>query len=425
MVHMRWTYAAAVTRPTDAASVTIADIDDAAQRLRGIIRPTPTQFADSISRALGREIALKPEHTQRAGSFKIRGAYNRISRLPPGEEVVAGSAGNHAQGVALASSLTKRHSTIYMPEAASLPKINATQEYGARVVVGGSTVDDCIVLARAHSERTGAVFVPPFDDPLVIAGQGTVGLELANELQQFGWFEKGSPTVTVLIPIGGGGLIAGTALALRSRFAGVRIIGVEAEGAASMRRSLDAHTVVRLDAVSTMADGIALKAPSLLTFTMTEAFVDDVVTVTEEEISQAVLLLVERAKAVVEPSGAVGLAALMSGRVPDDGPAAVVLSGGNVDPLLLTNIVGHGLSAAGRYLRLRIVAPDRPGSLAALTAAVARLGLNVLDVEHHRTGVALGVNEVEMLLTVETRSPGHRDQILSSLTDAGFRAELL
>lgn len=410
---------------TGDTAVTISSIEEAAVRLRGIIRPTRTQVADSISRALGRNIALKPEHTQRAGSFKIRGAYNRISRLPAGAEVVAGSAGNHAQGVALASSLTKRHSTIYMPDAASLPKINATQEYGATVVVGGSTVDDCIALARAHAQRTGAVFVPPFDDPFVIAGQGTVGLELADELRALDWLRDGSSTVTVLIPVGGGGLIAGTALALRDRVPGVRIIGVEAEGAASMRRSLDAHAVVQLDGVSTMADGIALKAPSQLTFSMTEALVDDVVTVTEEEISQAVVLLVERAKAVVEPSGAVGLAALMSGRVVDDGPAAVVLSGGNVDPLLLTNIIGHGLSAAGRYLRLRIVAPDRPGSLAGLTAEVARLGLNVLDVEHHRTGVALGVNEVEMLLTVETRSPGHRDQILSALTERGFRAALL
>ena len=417
---LRRTISGVNTPPHEIAGVTLDAIEEAQRRLVGIIRPTPARVADSLSRALGRSIVLKPEHLQRAGSFKIRGAYNRISQLPSGVDVVAASAGNHAQGVALASSLTGRRSTIYMPDAASLPKIKATEGYGATVVFGGTALDDCLGKARAHAERDGAVFVPPFNDPLIIAGQGTVGLELAAEFTP----PPGAVT-TILIPVGGGGLVAGAAFALRHRMPSVRIVGVEAEGAASMRRSLDAGVLTTLDVVSTMADGIALKAPGELTLAIVRELVDDVITVTEEEISQAVLLLLERAKAVVEPSGAVGLAAVMAGKVPGTGPAVIVLSGGNVDPLLLTNIIRHGLSAAGRYMRLRIVFKDRPGSLAALTAALASLGLNVLDVEHHRTGVALGIDEVEVLVTVETRNPDHRADAVRALSDQGFRAEMV
>ena len=405
--------------PDELVGITLEAIVEAQRRLVGIIRPTPARVADSLSRALGRSIILKPEHRQRAGSFKIRGAYNRISQLPPGIDVVAASAGNHAQGVALASSLTGRRSTIFMPDAASLPKIKATEGYGATVVFGGAALDDCLGKARSFADETSAVFVPPFNDPMIIAGQGTVGLELASEVDV-----PPGETATVLIPVGGGGLVAGAAFALRHRMPGVRIIGVEAEGAASMRRSLDAGVLTTLDVVTTMADGIALKAPGELTLAIVRELVDDVITVTEEEISQAVLLLLERAKAVVEPSGAVGLAAVMGGKVTGTGPAVIVLSGGNVDPLLLTNIIRHGLSAAGRYMRLRIVFKDRPGSLAALTAAIATLGLNVLDVEHHRTGVAIGVDEVEVLVTVETRNPDHRAEAVLALSKQGFRAEL-
>ncbi len=412
--------------------VTLADIEDARRKLLGVIRPTPARFADALSRALGRPVILKPEHLQRAGSFKIRGAYNHISRLKPGVPVVAASAGNHAQGVALASSLTGRASTIFMPDSASLPKIKATEGYGATVVFGGLTLDDCLTKARSFSEEQEAVFVPPFDDPFIIAGQGTVGLELVDELDHLDWNHGASglstlpsPPPTVLIPVGGGGLIAGTALALRALRPDIRIIGVEAEGAASMRRSLDLGVLTTLTSVSTMADGIALRAPGKLTLALVKDLVDDVITVSEEEISQAVLLLLERAKAVVEPSGAVGLAAVMAGKISGVGPVVAVLSGGNVDPLLLTTIVNHGLSASGRYLRLRVIFPDRPGSLATLTAEVAALGLNILDVEHHRTGVIIGINEVEVLLTVETRNPEHRAEALAQLRSKGFKAELL
>lgn len=402
-----------------APTVTIADVEAAATRLAGVVRPTRTRRAEALARALGTDVWIKPEHVQRAGSFKIRGAYNRISQLPVGVAVVAASAGNHAQGVALASSLTGHRATIFMPESASVPKVQATRDYGAEVVLGGASVDDCLALARAHAAEHGAVLVPPFDDAAVVAGQGTVGLELAAELEPIA-----GQRPTVLVPTGGGGLIAGVAVALRARMPGVRIVGVEAEGAASVLASLVAGSVTTLPSLATMADGIALKAPGAIPFALISELVDEVVTVSEESISQAVLLLLERAKAVVEPSGAVGVAALLQHAVTVDGPAVAVLSGGNVDPLLLTSIIRHGLTAAGRYARLRIVFPDRPGMLASLSAEIAALGINVLDVEHHRFGVELSVGEVEVEVIVETRGPGHRDELLDRLAERGFRAVL-
>ncbi len=401
------------------ATVTVADVEAAAARLVGVLRPTRARRAEALSRALGADVWIKPEHLQRAGSFKIRGAYNRISQLPPGVEVVAASAGNHAQGVALASSLTDHRATIFMPENASVPKLKATEDYGATVVLGGAALDDCIGRAREFAAERGALFVPPFDDPAIVAGQGTVGLELVSELETVADHRP-----TILVPTGGGGLVAGMAVALRARLPGARIIGVEAEGAASVRDSLAAGRVTTLAHLATMADGIALRAPGFIPFALISELVDEVVTVTEESISQAVLLLLERAKAVVEPSGAVGVAALLQGAVTVDGPAVTVLSGGNVDPLLLASIVRHGMTAAGRYARLRIVFPDRPGSLAALTAEIAAMGINVLDVEHHRFGVELSVGEVEVEVIVETRRPEQRDDLLQRLGERGFRASL-
>ena len=396
--------------------ITLDEIEAASERLDGVIRATPVDRSDTLSRLVGRPILLKPEHLQRTGSFKIRGAYNLVSRLPPGVEVVAGSAGNHAQGVALAAALTARKATIFMPVRAPLPKVEATRGYGADVRLEGSVVDECVALAKDHAEETGATFVPPFDHPLVIAGQGTIGMELAAQAPDAG---------VVVVPIGGGGLISGIATALRALRPGVRIVGVQAEGAAGVRSSLDAGRVVWVDEISTLADGIAVKAPSELTFAHIRAHVDDVVTVTEEEISQAVLLLLERAKAVVEPAGATALAAIVAGKVDGTEPAVAVLSGGNVDPLLLTKLIDHGLSAAGRYLLLRIVLADQPGALASVTDAVARMGLNVVEVEHHRSGVAVGVDEVEVLLTLETRDPDHRDEVVTALRDEGFRVEMV
>lgn len=381
-----------------------------------MVRPTPVARSDNLSTLAGREVWLKPEHLQRTGSYKIRGAYNLISRLERGIDVVAASAGNHAQGVALAATLTGRRSTIFMPLTAPLPKVEATKAYGAIVELVPGLVDDCIAAAKAFAHANGASYVPPFDDPLVIAGQGTVGLEIADETPEL---------EVVVVPVGGGGLIAGVATALAHSRRNVKVIGVQAAGAASMRDSVAAKRVVSVESCATMADGIAVRAPSELTLAHVQAYVDQIVTVDEESISRALLLLLERAKAVVEPAGAVGLAALLAGAVPGTGPAVVVLSGGNIDPLLLTRVIEHGLSAAGRYLVLRVVLGDKPGELAMLTSAIAGLGLNVLSVEHHRSGASVGINEVEVLLTLETRDPAHRNEIVEALNQAGFRSTLV
>jgi len=396
--------------------VTLAEITDARRQVRGVIRPTPVHHSDNLSRLCGRDLVLKPEHLQRTGSFKIRGAYNHISRLPAGTEVVAASAGNHAQGVALAATLCGLRSLIFMPERAPIPKVKATEDYGAEVRLGEATVDDCVVLARRYTAETGARYVPPFDDPLVIAGQGTVGLELAAEAPE---------GAAVIVPVGGGGLISGVATALAHTRPDLRVIGVEAEGAAGMRRALDAGHPVELESVSTMADGTAVRAVSALTLAHTLAYVADVVTVTEEEISQALILLLERAKWVVEPSGALSLAALLAGRVPGTGPAVPICSGGNVDSLLLIKLIEHGLSSAGRYLLLRVPITDQPGGLASLLATVAGLGLNLLEVTHHRAGIVRGVSEVEVLLTLETRDADHQREVIVALGAAGYRPDAL
>ena len=400
--------------------ISLKDLLAARERVKDVIRPTPVDRSTSLSHLAGRPVLLKPEYHQRTGSFKIRGAYNRISQLPKGVAVVAGSAGNHAQGVALAAALTEREATIFMPRNAALPKVAATRDYGATVRLDGEVVDDCIALAKVFATETGAVYVPPFDDLDVIAGQGTVGLELLEEAPE---------AEVIVVPVGGGGLVSGigAAVKLSAPPAGSaghpRVIGVEAAGAPTVSEALSAGCPVTLSRLATIADGISVARCSDLTLSLVQKFVDDIVTVDEEEISQAMLLLVERAHAVVEPSGAAPLAAILNGRIPGGGPAVAVLSGGNVDPLLLTKLIEHGLAAAGRYLTLRIVMADRVGALAALTGELARLGLNVLDVEHHRSGRDLAVAEVEVQVTVETRDLAHHAEVVSALTKQGYRVE--
>ena len=388
-----------------------AEIADARARLEGIVVPTPLEGSASLSALARRTILLKPEHRQRTGSYKIRGAYNKISRLEPGGEVVAASAGNHAQGVARAARLTGHHATIFMPATAALPKVAATLADGADVHLEGAAFDEANALAHAFAQTAGAHFVHAFDDPLIIAGQGTVGAEILDEL---------SGPATVVVPIGGGGLISGVATALKAARPDVRVIGVEAAGAAAMRASLDKGGVVRLDEMSTIADGIAVRSPSALTLEHVRALVDDVLTVTDDQISRAMILLLERCKAVVEPAGAAALAAVLAGLVPGDEPVVAVLSGGNVDPIVLIKLIEHGLTAAGRYLVLRIIVGDHPGELASLTEAIAAMGLNVLDVEHHRVGLKLGVDKVEVMMTLETRDPEHRDEAVRALREKGF-----
>ena len=396
--------------------VSLADILDARERIASVVRYTPTTSVESIDRICGATVILKEEQRQRTGSFKIRGAYNHISRLPAGSRVVAASAGNHAQGVALAARLAGLDAVVFMPANASLPKVQATRDYGADVRFVDGALDDAVTTAKQWATDHGAVFVPPFDDARVIAGQGTLGVEL---------HEQAPEARTVVVPVGGGGLVSGVAAAYRALQPATRIIGVEAAGAASMVASLAAAVPCALTSLATICDGIAVKSPSALTLAHVRALVDDVVVVDDDAVGEALVVLLERAKAVVEPSGAAGLAAVMTGAVRSDQPIAVVLSGGNVDSLLLSKLIEHGLSQAGRYLRMRIEVPDRPGSLATVAAVLGELGLNVLDVEHHREGLrSLDVDEVELAVTVETRGPDHRDHALSELARRGLHVRV-
>jgi threonine dehydratase len=395
------------------AEIDAASLSAARAVLAPVIRPTPSTFSHSLTSRFGREVWLKPEFRQRTGSFKIRGAYLMQSRLPEGTAVVAASAGNHAQGVALAARTLGQAATIFMPIGASLPKVQATIAYGARVEIVGDTVDDCLAIARDHAAATGAVFVPPFDHPDIVLGQATIAPELLDEVAGLS---------NVVVAIGGGGLCGGIAAGIKALRPEARVVGVAAEGAASIRGSLAAGRPIEV-VPHTLADGIALRAPSALTLDLIRRFVDEVVVVGDEQISQAMLLLAERAKAVVEPAGAVPLAAMLADVPLAQGPTALVLGGGNVDPLLFAKLIEHGLGAAGRYLSLQIVMDDRPGSLASLTQQVATLRLNVLDVEHHRSGRRLPLGSVEVQLTVETRDQGHQIEVMTSLRSAGFQVE--
>lgn len=396
------------------------DIAAARPRVEPVTTPTPLRWPTSLSELLGRPIGVKPEHLQRTGSFKVRGAANLIAGLAPGTAVVAASAGNHAQGVALAARLNRLEATIFLPRSAALPKIHATEAYGAKVCLEGDDVSESLEAGQRYATQTGAVFVPPFDHPLVVAGQATVGVEIVEECRSL---ERGDPEV-IVVPVGGGGLIAGVGAAVAAMGARTRIVGVQAEGAASMQRSLAAGRCMILERVETMADGIAVGSPSELTFAHVQAYVDEIVTVTDSEISRAVLLLLERTKAVVEPAGAAAVAALLTGRISGSGTAVAVLSGGNVDPLLLLKLIEYGLSAAGRYLMLRVVLDDRPGALARLSALIAELRINILAVEHHRVGAGLAIDRAEVVLTLETRDADHQRAVVAALESRGYEVRV-
>lgn len=395
--------------------LTASDIADAEDVLGPVVRRTPVVASRILSDLTGHEVRLKCENLQRTGSFKPRGAYNRISRLTASERangVVAASAGNHAQGVAWAATELNIASTVFMPTGVSLPKLVATKAYGATVNLVGDTVDEALAHAREFAERTGAVLIHPFDHADIVAGQATLGTELLGQMPEVG---------TVLVPTGGGGLLAGVAAAFHFHKPGVRIIGVQAEGAAAWPASLSAGHPIAAASMSTMADGIAVGLPGAVPFAHVDDWVDDVVTVSEDALSRALLLCIERAKLIVEPAGAAAVAALMSR---DDlelrGPVCAILSGGNIDPLLLTHVITHGLRAAGRYLAVRVTISDRPGGLLSLLEVVKNLGASVVDVVHSRTGGQLGLEEVEVLLTVETRGPIHRQEILDALDASAF-----
>lgn len=396
------------------ALVGLEEIEDARRLLEGVAVKTPLDRSRSLSDVVGREVFIKCENLQRTGSFKIRGAYNRIARLTDDEKragVVAASAGNHAQGVALAATLSETHSTVFMPEAASLPKVEATKRYGAEVVLTGVDFGAAYDAATEFARESGAVFVHPFDHPHVIAGQGTIGLEILEQVDG---------ASTVVVPIGGGGLISGIAAALKATRSDLHIIGVQAAGAASFPPSLAKGEPIALETMSTIADGIAANTPGENTLAHVSSLVDEVVTVEDEAIAEGLVFAAERMKLVLEPAGAAGLAAVLQGLGDLREPTVVVLSGGNIDPLLLQRLIRFGLSAAGRYFSFHTRLPDRPGELHKLIGLVAALGGNIVGIEHRREGVYVELGEVDVALQLETRGPDHIQDIVQKLTESGY-----
>jgi threonine dehydratase len=396
--------------PPARAPVGRDDVRAARELLAGVVTTTPLAGSRALSELCAGPVVLKCENLQRTGSFKIRGAYTRIARLDAAQRargVVAASAGNHAQGVALASAMLGVTATVFMPERAALPKVGATRGYGAIVHLVGATIDESLVHARAFAERTGAVLVHPFDHVDVIAGQGTVGLEIVEQCPD---------VATVLVPAGGGGLLGGIAAAVPD---GVRVVGVQAAGAAAWPPSLAAGAPTALGEMRTMADGIAVGCPGDVTFRQVAATVDEIVTVDDDALSRALLHCLERAKLLVEPAGAAGVAALLEHPRRFATPAVVVLSGGNVDPVVLAHVIQHGMAAAARYLELRIRIADRPGALAALLTLIGEQGANVLDVAHSRISGALPLGEVDVAVSLETRGPEHIAQVVGALRAAG------
>ena len=391
---------------------TLTDVEAARGRIAGKgVRMTPLYASETFGRMTGRTVHLKAETLQRTGSFKIRGATNKIETLTDAERkagVVAASAGNHGQAVAWAAREAGIEATIFMPAETPMAKIEPTRNYGARAELVGATFEDALSAALAHVEETGATFVHPFEDPEVIAGQGTIGLELAEQLPD---------VATVVIPIGGGGLSSGIALALRAVKPEVKVVGVQAAACAPLAGSTDLGY--------TIAEGIAVKHPGELTSALLDDLLETIVTVTDEEISKAIVLLMERAKLVVEGAGAAAMAALLADRVPRDGPAVAILSGGNIDPTLLIQVMRHGLTLAGRYLVVRTRVPDRPGELLKLLSLFADEHANVVSIEHHREGMDTPVTESEVEATLLTRDQEHCTAILDAMQQRGYHLDRL
>ena len=390
--------------------ISIEDIHDARSRFEGRVIETGMLHSASFSRMTGREVYLKAENMQRTGSFKLRGALNVLTRLD-GEPVVAASAGNHAQGVALAASFAGSPCTVFMPTIAPIPKIKATQDYGATVVLSGSSLSDAVEQAKAFAAAEDARFIHPYDDPLIVAGQGTLGLEIMTQLPDVG---------TVVIPTGGGGLLAGTAFAIHDVNPKVKVIGVEIEAASvyaeSRSRGVLLHNYPK--GQPTVADGIAVTVPSDLVWEILEDHVENVVVVDDEQATRALTLLLERSKLMVEAAGGVGVAALLENLIPDDAPDPVwlVLSGGNLDTLFLGKAVRHGLELAGRFAKFTVVVSDRPGSLNRVLDAVTSLGGNVVQIDHHREGFGLPFGKVEIEIAVETSDADHANSIAEALS---------
>ena len=400
----------------------LSDFQTALANVRKVAIETPTLYSNFLSDLVGQQVYLKCENLQRTGAYKVRGAFNRMSHLSAAEKkqgVIAASAGNHSQGVALAAKKLGIKATVYMPIGASLPKVQATRNYGARVVQQGATFAECLKAAQEEAKNSGAIFIPPFDHIDVVMGQGTVGLEI---LQQH-------PDVsTIVVAIGGGGLAAGVAVAAKLAAAEqgrkIKVIGVQSEHAAAYPASLRAGKVTEIQTTPTIADGIAVSKPGRVPFELIKKYVDKVVTVSENDIAKAILVLLERAKQVVEPAGAVAVAALISGKAKAKGKTVAILSGGNMDPLLLQRVIRHGLSTSDRYTNFSVMLPDRPGQLALTAEVIAGAHANVIEVLHTRHGNGLQISEVELNLSVETSGHDHRMEVVKALEKAGLRPKL-
>lgn len=395
-------------------ALTLGMILEARERLKGVAQRTGLVHFKALSDE-DSQIYLKTEDLQSTGSFKLRGAYIKIASLTPEERacgVIASSAGNHAQGVALAARAFDTPATIVMPEGAPLSKVKATRELGANVVLHGNVYDDAYAEACRLQAETGATFIHPFDDPMVIAGQGTIGLEIMDDM----------PDVrTIVVPIGGGGLASGVAAAVKMLHPGVRVVGVQASGAAGMKASIEAGHVVELDSAKTIADGIAVKKPGELTFELCSRYVDEIVTVDDDEIAQAILLLMERGKMVAEGAGAAAVAAIMSRKFDVSGKVVAVISGGNIDVTMISRIIEKGLLRAGRVSKLRILMQDRPGQLEQVSRLIAGAGANVMAVHHDRTDVDLDIRDAILEITMETQDREHAQRVIKALREAGFK----
>ena len=399
----------------------LSDVLAARDRVAETARHTPLDYSHTISSMTGADVHLKLETFQRTGAFKIRGATNRIATLPDEDResgVITASAGNHAQGVALAATRMGVDAKVVMPENAPISKVKATRSYGAEVVLSGVDYDAAADRAHELEREEGRYYLHAFDDEMVMAGQGTIGLEVYEDL----------PGVdTVVVPIGGGGLISGIATALKGKDPDVRVVGVQAEGASSVAQSLRKGQRVELDAVDTIADGIATRTVGEKTFEIIQERVDEVVTVSDDEIAVALTTLLERGKTLVEGAGAVPLAALMFERFEYDEGETVVpaLCGGNIDMNTLTTVIVRGLAETGRYLRFRTILQDRPGALEELVDIIATQGANIYAIQHDRTSRDVAMNDAEVELDVETRGPDHVDELVAALEDAGYAVDVL
>lgn len=398
------------------------DFAAALDNVRQVALQTPIIRSNFLSDLIGQEVLLKCEHLQRTGSYKVRGAFNRMTKLSKEEKklgVIAASAGNHAQGVALAAKKLGIKATIYMPIGASLPKVQATKDYGANVVLTGNTFAEALRAALDQVTKSGSVFIPPFDHLDVVLGQGTVGYELVQQVPDVS---------TIVVPIGGGGLAAGVAVSakLYAKANGkkIRVIGVQSEHCAPYLPSLRSGKVVEVSPTPTIADGIAVAKPGKVPFELIKKHIDKVVTVSENDIAKAILILMERSKQVVEPAGAVTVAALMSGKAKAKGKTVAILSGGNMDPLLMQRVIRHGLSASDRYTNFSVMLPDRPGQLALTAEVIAGAHANVVEVLHTRHGNGLQISEVELNLSVETSGHEHRMEVVKALQSAGLKPRL-